>query len=93
MESRRNKRLADLEKSRELTYGPFSKNLKKISKVWSVILDQELTTGVPVNPGIPAYKIALMYAAARSLSWIGMGSSSCTGTAKRKVYVTLSLRT
>ena len=43
MESLRNKRLADLEKSRELTYGPISKNLKKISKIWSVILDDELT--------------------------------------------------
>ena len=60
-----NKRLADLEKSRELTYGPFSYNLKKIAKVWSVILDKELTTGVPVNPGIPAYKVSLCYAAAK----------------------------
>ena len=60
-----NKRLADLEKSRELTYGPISKNLKKISKIWSVILDDELTTGDPLNPGIPAYKVALMYAAAK----------------------------
>ena len=59
------KRLADLEKSRELTYGPFSKNLKKISKIWSVILDDELTGGVPLNPGIPAYKVALCYAAAK----------------------------
>ena len=60
-----NKRLADLEKSRELTYGPISKNLKKIAKIWSVILDDELTTGDPLNPGIPAYKVALMYAAAK----------------------------
>ena len=60
-----NNRLADLEKSRELTYGPFTKNLKKISKVWSVILDDELTNGVPLNPGIPAYKVALCYAAAK----------------------------
>ena len=60
-----NNRLADLEKSRELTYGPFSKNLKKISKIWSVILDDELTKGVPLNPGIPAYKVALCYAAAK----------------------------
>ena len=60
-----NKRLADLEKSRELTYGPISKNLKKIAKIWSVILDDELTTGVPLNPGIPAYKVALCYAAAK----------------------------
>ena len=60
-----NKRLADLEKSRELNYGSFSGNLKKIAKIWSVILDDELTTGVPLNPGIPAYKVALMYAAAK----------------------------
>ena len=65
MESRRNKRLADLEKSRELNYGSFSGNLKKIAKIWSVILDKELTTGVPLNEGIPAYKVALCYAAAK----------------------------
>jgi len=60
-----NKRLADLEKSRELNYGAFSSNMKKIAKVWSIILDKELTTGIPLNPGIPAYKVALMYAAAK----------------------------
>jgi len=60
-----NNRLADLEKSRELTYGSFSGNLKKIAKVWSVILDKELTTGVPLNSDIPAYKVALCYAAAK----------------------------
>jgi len=60
-----NKRLANLAKSRELTYGSFSSNMKKIAKVWSVILDQELTQGIPLNPGIPAYKDALMYAAAK----------------------------
>ena len=65
MESQRSKRIADLEKSRELIYGSFSKNLKKISKVWSVILDKELTTGIPLNGGIPAYKVALCYAAAK----------------------------
>ena len=54
-----NKRLADLEKSRELNYGSFSGNLKKIAKIWSVILHKELTTG------IPAYKVALCYAAAK----------------------------
>ena len=60
-----NKRLADLEKSRDLIYGAFSDNMKKISRVWSVILDKELTTGIPLNPGIPAYKVALCYAAAK----------------------------
>ena len=60
-----NKRLANLEKSRELTYGSFSSNMKKIAKVWSVILDQELTSGIPLNPGIPGHKVALMYAAAK----------------------------
>mgnify|MGYP001180132718 CR=1 FL=1 len=50
-----NKRLADLEKSRELIYGSFSSNMKKIAKVWSVILDSD----------IPAYKVALCYAAAK----------------------------
>ena len=65
MESLRNKRLADLEKSRELTYGSFNSNMKKIAKVWSVILDKELSGGVPISPGIPAYKVALCYAAAK----------------------------
>ena len=60
-----NKRLADLEKSRELTYGSFNSNMRKIAKVWSVILDEELTQGVPLNPGIPGYKVALCYAAAK----------------------------
>ena len=60
-----NKRLADLEKSRELNYGSFNSNMKKIAKVWSVILDKELTTGVPLNSDIPAYKVALCYAAAK----------------------------
>ena len=60
-----NKRLADLEKSRELIYGSFNSNMKKIAKVWSVILDNELTTGVTLNRGIPAYKVALCYAAAK----------------------------
>jgi len=60
-----NKRLADLEKSRELIYGAFDSNMKKIAKVWSVILDKELTTGIPINTGIPAHKIALCYAAAK----------------------------
>ena len=60
-----NKRLADLEKSRELIYGSFNSNMKKIAKVWSVILDEELTQGVPLNPGIPGYKVALCYAAAK----------------------------
>ena len=60
-----NKRLADLEKSRELTYGSFNSNMRKIAKVWSVILDKELTSEVPLNPGIPAYKVALCYAAAK----------------------------
>ena len=65
MENQRNKRLADLEKSRELTYGSFNSNMRKIAKVWSVILDEELTQGVPLNPGIPGYKVALCYAAAK----------------------------
>ena len=60
-----NKRLADLEKSRELIYGSFNSNMKKIAKVWSVILDKELTSEVPLNSGIPAYKVALCYAAAK----------------------------
>ena len=50
-----NKRLADLEKSRELTYGSFNSNMKKIAKVWSVILGSD----------IPSYKVALCYAAAK----------------------------
>jgi len=50
-----NKRLADLEKSRELIYGSFSSNMEKIAKVWSVILGSD----------IPAYKVPLCYAAAK----------------------------
>ena len=49
-----NNRLAELEKSRDLIYGSFHSNMKKIAKVWSVILDKELTCEVPLNPGIPA---------------------------------------
>ena len=60
-----NNRLANLKKSRELTYGPFSANLKKIAKVWSVILDDELSDGIPLARQIPAHKVALMYAAAK----------------------------
>ena len=60
-----NKRLADLEKSREITYGSFSSNMKKIAKVWSVILDDELSDGIPLARAIPAHKVALMYAAAK----------------------------
>ena len=65
MESQRNKRLADLSQSRELIYGSFDRNMKRIAKVWSVILDDELTRAVPLNPGIPAHKVALCYAAAK----------------------------
>tara|TARA_R110000824_G_scaffold112309_4_gene261380 strand:- start:3976 stop:4380 length:405 start_codon:yes stop_codon:yes gene_type:complete len=60
-----NNRLADLEKSRELTYGSFSSNMKKIAKVWSIILDDELSDGIPLARQIPAHKVALMYAAAK----------------------------
>jgi len=60
-----NNRLANLEKSRELTYGSFNSNMKKIAKVWSVILDDELADGVPLARQIPAHKVALMYAAAK----------------------------
>ena len=60
-----NNRLADLEKSRELIYGSFASNMKKIAKVWSVILDDELSDGVPLARQIPAHKVALMYAAAK----------------------------
>ena len=60
-----NNRLANLEKSRELTYGSFNSNMKKIAKVWSVILDDELSDGIPLARVIPAHKVALMYAAAK----------------------------
>ena len=60
-----NNRLANLEKSRELTYGSFNSNMKKIAKVWSVILDDELSNGIPLARQIPAHKVALMYAAAK----------------------------
>ena len=60
-----NKRLADLSKDRELIYGSFNSNMKKIAKVCSVILDDELADGVPLARQIPAHKVALMYAAAK----------------------------
>ena len=54
-----NKRLTELEKSREEDYGSFSRNMKKIAAAWSILLDPYLTQD------IPAHMIPLMYAQAK----------------------------
>jgi hypothetical protein len=53
------KRLADLKRSREDHYGSFTSNMNKIASTWSVLLGEELAID------IPAWKVPLMYAAAK----------------------------
>ncbi len=54
-----NKRLVQLEKSREDDYGSFDRNMKKIAVSWSILLDPYLKTD------IPAHMIPLLYAQAK----------------------------
>jgi len=54
-----NKRLVQLEKSREDDYGSFDRNMKKIAASWSVLLDPYLKSD------IPAHMIPLLYAQAK----------------------------
>ena len=54
-----NKRLEQLEQSREEDYGSFNRNMKKIAAAWSILLDPYLTQD------IPAHMIPLMYAQAK----------------------------
>ena len=54
-----NKRLTELEKSREEDYGSFSRNMKKIAAAWSILLDPYL------KQDIPAHAVPLMYAQAK----------------------------
>ena len=54
-----NKRLTELEKSREEDYGSFSRNMKKIAAAWSILLDPYL------KQDIPAHIIPLLYAQAK----------------------------
>ena len=54
-----NKRLEQLEQSREQDYGSFNRNMKKIAAAWSILLDPYL------KQDIPAHMIPLMYAQAK----------------------------
>ena len=54
-----NKRLTELEKSREEDYGSFSRNMKKIAAAWSILLDPYL------KQDIPGHVIPLLYAQAK----------------------------
>ena len=54
-----NKRLDTLEKSRQLDYGSFNRNMKKIAAAWSILLDPFL------KKDIPGWMIPLLYAQAK----------------------------
>ena len=54
-----NKRLTELEKSRQEDYGSFSRNMKKIAAAWSILLDPFL------KQDIPGWIIPLLYAQAK----------------------------
>ena len=54
-----NKRLTELEKSREEDYGSFSRNMKKIAAAWSILLDPYL------KQDIPGWIVPLLYAQAK----------------------------
>ena len=54
-----NKRLTDLEKSRQEDYGSFNRNMKKIASAWSILLDPYL------KQDIPGWIVPLLYAQAK----------------------------
>ena len=54
-----NKRLSELEKSRQEDYGSFNRNMKKIAAAWSILLDPYL------KRDIPGWIIPLLYAQAK----------------------------
>ena len=54
-----NKRLLELEKSREEDYGNFSSSMNKIAFSWSILLDKYL------KEDIPGWIIPLLYAQAK----------------------------
>ena len=54
-----NKRLEQLEQSREEDYGSFNRNMKKIAAAWSILLDDYL------KEDIPGWIIPLLYAQAK----------------------------
>ena len=54
-----NKRLVQLEQSREEDYGSFNRNMKKIAAAWSILLDPYL------KQDIPAHVVPLLYAQAK----------------------------
>jgi len=54
-----NKRLSELEKSRQEDYGSFSRNMKKIAAAWSILLDPFL------KQDIPGWIVPLLYAQAK----------------------------
>ena len=54
-----NRRLDELEKSRQEDYGSFNGNMKKIADAWSIILEPYLKTN------LPGFLVPLMYAQAK----------------------------
>ena len=54
-----NKRLSELEKSRQEDYGSFNRNMKKIAAAWSILLDPYL------KQDIPGWIVPLLYAQAK----------------------------
>jgi len=54
-----NRRLEQLEKSRQDDYGSFNRNMKKIASAWSIILDKYL------KQDIPGWIVPLLYAQAK----------------------------
>lgn len=54
-----NRRLDELEKSRQEDYGSFNGNMKKIAVAWSVVLSPYL------KKDIPGFMVPLMYAVAK----------------------------
>jgi len=54
-----NKRLEQLEQSRQEDYGSFNRNMKKIAAAWSILLDEYLVKD------IPGWIIPLLYAQAK----------------------------
>ena len=54
-----NKRLSELEKSRQEDYGSFGRNMQRIASAWSVLLDPFL------KKDIPGWIIPLLYAQAK----------------------------
>ena len=54
-----NKRLSELEESRQEDYGSFKRNMQKIASAWSILLDPYL------KQDIPGWIVPLLYAQAK----------------------------